>query len=55
MAVAGRRIKHDIWMDISFNNIIYLCNYLFVKNTAIHELTPPALIQRFEKTFEQDS
>ncbi|MFV0581334.1 MAG: hypothetical protein ACK5N4_04745 [Parabacteroides gordonii] len=48
-------IKHDLRMDISFNNIIYLCNYLFVKNELIRQITPPALMLRFEETFKQDS
>ena len=46
-------IKHDIRMDISFNNIIYLCNYLFVKSGMIYQLTPPALMRQFEDIFGQ--
>jgi len=45
-------IRHDLWMDISFNNIISLCNYLFVKNENITRLTPTSLIVQFQKIFQ---
>ena len=51
--ILHKLIKHDIRMDISFNNIIYLCNYLFVKRGMIYQLTPPALMRQFEDIFGQ--
>lgn len=51
--ILHKLIKHDIRMDISFNNIIYLCNYLFVKSGMIYQLTPPALMRQFEDIFGQ--
>lgn len=53
--ILHKLIKHDLQMDISFNNIIFLCNYLFVKSTDIHLLTPSELTQRFEEAFGRDS
>lgn len=44
-------IKHNLEMDITFDNIIYLCNYLFIQNEDLTRLTPFFLFKRFEKCF----
>lgn len=51
-AIINEIIKHELWMDISFNNIIYLCNYLYVKDDKILKLTPTTLLEQFNRTFE---
>lgn len=44
-------IKQNIQMDISFDNIVYLCNYLFVRNDRILALTPYHLIKQLETIY----
>ncbi len=48
-------IKKDLEMDISFNNIIYLCNYLYIRNQEILNLTPAPLLKQFTEAFETTS
>lgn len=47
-------IKHDLDIDISFDNIIYLCNYLYVNNHDILNFTPKPLVNKFRKAFDTE-
>lgn len=49
--VINEIIKRDLQLEISFDNIIYLCNYLEVKNEEIFRLTPKPLITHFNNVF----
>lgn len=44
-------IRQDIRMAISFDNIVYLCNYLFVRNDRILALTPDPLRKQLEQIY----
>jgi len=42
-------IRNDLEIDITFNNLIYLANLLYLKDQAIFGLTPLSLIRQFEQ------
>lgn len=44
-------ISHNLYADISFDNVIYLANYLYVKNEEIFKITPIPLQRLFDETF----
>lgn len=48
--VINEIIKRNLRMEISFDNIIYLCNYLYTRNEDIFRLTPDNLLERFTNT-----
>ncbi|MDH6358681.1 hypothetical protein [Parabacteroides sp. PF5-9] len=52
--IINKLIKHDLRMEISFDNIIFLCNYLYVRNKTITQLTPDSLLQQLEETFDSE-
>ncbi len=52
--VINEIIKHNIQMDISFDNIIFLCNYLFVKNKKITLLTPDLLLSQLKSIIKNN-
>lgn len=51
-AIIYEMIHHDLSMDISFDNIVYLCNYLSVKNKELFKLTPKSLLEKFDLAFQ---
>jgi ppGpp synthetase/RelA/SpoT-type nucleotidyltranferase len=44
--------KSNLKMPMNLNNIVYLCNYLFLKSKEIANLTPTPLISMFEENFQ---
>jgi len=44
--------KSSLKMPINSNNIVYLCNYLFLKSQQITDLTPAPLLHMFDENFE---
>lgn len=44
--------KSSLKMPINSNNIVYLCNYLFLKSQKITDLTPAPLLHMFDENFE---
>lgn len=48
-------LNHEIDMPITLNNIIYLCNYYFIRSAELKSISPPLLIKKFTDADERFS
>ncbi len=44
-SVISNLVSSQLEMSITFDNLIYLCNYLFIKDEGVAALTPPNLMR----------
>ncbi|SBV93231.1 RelA/SpoT domain-containing protein [uncultured Dysgonomonas sp.] len=49
--VISNLVIHQLKMNISFDNLVFLCNYLYFENKELGELTPPVLQIHFNEIF----
>jgi ppGpp synthetase/RelA/SpoT-type nucleotidyltranferase len=49
--IVNEIMNTNIRMKITFDNIVFLCNFLKIKNTEIYELTPDILKDDFNECF----
>lgn len=53
-SVISKLVSHQLAMNISFNNLVFLCNYLFFKNKNLTQITPNNLIMHFNEIFDEE-
>ena len=53
--VLSNLVSYHLVMNITFDNLVFLCNYLFFKNEELTALTPPNLVEHFDEVFEVKS
>lgn len=53
--VLSNLVSYHLVMNITFDNLAFLCNYLFFKNEELTALTPPHLVGHFDEVFEVES
>ncbi|WP_448885248.1 RelA/SpoT family protein [Citrobacter telavivensis] len=46
-------LNYDIDMPINFNNIIYLCNYFFIKSSELQSIAPALIMKKFTDADEK--
>jgi len=46
--VLKKLLHHSFGMDITFTNLVFLCNFFFVKNEEILHITPLPLLHQFK-------
>jgi ppGpp synthetase/RelA/SpoT-type nucleotidyltranferase len=54
-SVISSLVSHQLTMDISFDNLVFLCNYLFFKNENLTLIAPKNLILHFNEIFDGES
>lgn len=45
-------VGHQLAMDITFDNLVFLCNYLFFKNEKLTRITPGYILVHFDEIFD---
>jgi len=50
-SVISNLVCHKLKMNISFDNVVYLCNYLYFNNKELLDITPADLLENFRIVF----
>lgn len=54
-AVIGSLVNYQLEMNITFDNLVYLCNYLLFKDKELIKLTPAKLLKHFDEVLMDDA